>query len=188
MISSGAAADIANSDGETPLHRACEDGRMDIVRLMIDSGANIDITDNDGRTPLAMATQGVTQVFNEWTALTKDQRQVILEFGREYYSMPAWEERRHQEYPRHLRVQAAALALCVKLGGSPMGQLVGNPLSLWVGAIDAHKRRRTGDVKRREGSEIFGSRNGESMVPSDLKSDLTLDWDSPGILSGRLEI
>ena len=80
------------------------------------------------------------QVLEAWASLTECQRQAILVFGRPYYSMAPWREGRHQEYPSHLRGQAAALAMCIHAGDGPVGALRGNPLSLLVGAIDARKR------------------------------------------------
>ena len=84
----------------------------------------------------------MVQALGAWLALTEDQRWVIVHHGRPYFEMPPWRERRHREYPEHLREQVTALVICTQLGPtSPSFPLRGNPLSLLVRALDARKRR-----------------------------------------------
>jgi len=117
---------------------------VEMARLLVDSGTDQNKADIDGRTPLDVAKQegheAVVQVFEAWASLTEGQRQAIIAFGRPYYNMAPWREARHQEYPRHLRGQAAALAMSIHVGDGPIGALRGNPLALLVGAMDAQKR------------------------------------------------
>lgn len=47
--------DIANycsTEGVTPLHEVCDQGRLEIIQLLIDYGAKINVQDSDGDTPL----------------------------------------------------------------------------------------------------------------------------------------
>jgi hypothetical protein len=45
----------ASRSGFTPLHRASENGRIEVVRLLIEHGANVEMQDKYGRTPLNVA-------------------------------------------------------------------------------------------------------------------------------------
>ena len=42
-------------DLTTPLHLACQKGKVDVVRLLLDKGAAVDRADKDGATPLWIA-------------------------------------------------------------------------------------------------------------------------------------
>jgi ankyrin repeat protein len=55
LIDGGAALNVTNRPGCTPLHRACDRGREYIVRMLIDGGADLDVADRDGWTPLHQA-------------------------------------------------------------------------------------------------------------------------------------
>jgi hypothetical protein len=55
----------ASRSGFAPLHRASENGRIEVVRLLIEHGANVEAQDKYGRTPLNVA--------------SGDQREEILE-------------------------------------------------------------------------------------------------------------
>ena len=46
---------FADFAGETPLHRACYNGHLDVVRVLLEAGADLHATDNGGRTPLHRA-------------------------------------------------------------------------------------------------------------------------------------
>ncbi|KZV64105.1 ankyrin [Peniophora sp. CONT] len=46
---------IRDNHGRTALHRAAEDGRANICRLLLEHGAVVDEEDNDGKTPLQLA-------------------------------------------------------------------------------------------------------------------------------------
>ena len=56
LIAHGADPNARNMRGYTPLHRASEYGRIEIVRLLIEHGANVEVKDDEGRTPLDVAT------------------------------------------------------------------------------------------------------------------------------------
>ena len=43
------------TDGTTPLHIACEEGSVDVVRLLLDNGAEVDRANECGDTPLFIA-------------------------------------------------------------------------------------------------------------------------------------
>lgn len=45
----------SNDEGLTPLHIACDNGHIDIVRFLLANGANIEAKPKDGRTPLMHA-------------------------------------------------------------------------------------------------------------------------------------
>lgn len=47
--------DSRNNDGQTPLHLACQEGHLDVVRILISYGASLQLRDNEGRTPLDSA-------------------------------------------------------------------------------------------------------------------------------------
>ena len=72
-----------------------------------------------------------------WRALTEVQRRVIVQHGRPYFEMLAWEEGRHHEYPAHFRGQAVAMVLCSQQGSEGFPFMPGHVLSLLVGAVDA---------------------------------------------------
>lgn len=55
IIGEGAQVDWQDEDGETPLHRACYNGNMDMMMLLIDHKADIDIIDDWGESPLYYA-------------------------------------------------------------------------------------------------------------------------------------
>lgn len=44
-----------SSQGRTALHCACENGHLEVVKLLVDHGASIEVTDNNGTTPLLEA-------------------------------------------------------------------------------------------------------------------------------------
>lgn len=45
-----------NSNGETALHIACENGHTEIVQLLLDAGANVNVINkSEGQTPLHLA-------------------------------------------------------------------------------------------------------------------------------------
>lgn len=55
--------DARNTDGETSLMHACEEGKVQIVEALIEAGANVNAKDNKGLTPLMLATwDGHTKV------------------------------------------------------------------------------------------------------------------------------
>jgi protein-disulfide isomerase len=56
-LTAGAAIDVRDSWGRTPLIVALQQGKTTIAELLIERGANIAITDAWGRTPLLVATQ-----------------------------------------------------------------------------------------------------------------------------------
>jgi ankyrin repeat protein len=52
LLTLGAAVDLADDEGLTPLHFAVQWGREDIVRLLLYAGVNVDATDIHGNTAL----------------------------------------------------------------------------------------------------------------------------------------
>lgn len=57
LISSGADPNIADVDGETPLHLAARNGTTNDCRLLVARGADLHARDRNGRTPLHMAAE-----------------------------------------------------------------------------------------------------------------------------------
>jgi uncharacterized protein len=55
QLAAGADPNEKDTDGRTPLHWACQEGHIKIIRLLIKSGAPVDTTDNLGFTPLVIA-------------------------------------------------------------------------------------------------------------------------------------
>jgi ankyrin repeat protein len=47
--------DGRDNNGRTPLHLACQQGHLDVVRILISYGASLELIDNEGRTPLDLA-------------------------------------------------------------------------------------------------------------------------------------
>lgn len=54
LLARGADPNVPAWDG-TPLHRASQSGRIEIVRLLVERGASIEVRDNQGRTPMDVA-------------------------------------------------------------------------------------------------------------------------------------
>ena len=57
LVSSGYDVNVRNERGKSPLHAACYNGNMDIVKLLVHHNANINEQDHDGWTPLEAAAQ-----------------------------------------------------------------------------------------------------------------------------------
>lgn len=55
QLKQGADPNEKDTDGRTPLHWACQEGHIKIIRLLIESGAKADTADNLGFTPLVIA-------------------------------------------------------------------------------------------------------------------------------------
>ncbi|KAH7724429.1 hypothetical protein AAVH_07903 [Aphelenchoides avenae] len=47
--------DASDTDGQTPLHWACDAGHNEVVQLLVNSGADVNARDKDGLTPLHYA-------------------------------------------------------------------------------------------------------------------------------------
>lgn len=65
--SAGAEPDAANSQGVTPLHRACRFKFTEVVEKLIDAGADVNARDKEGNTPLHEASAPDTSFIN-WVA------------------------------------------------------------------------------------------------------------------------
>ena len=50
----------------TPLHVACEDGNVEVVRLLLEAGANPAMKNKEEKTPLEMSEKPVARVIREW--------------------------------------------------------------------------------------------------------------------------
>ena len=60
LVSSGASLNLRNKDGWTPLHVACRQGNVDIVRYLLDTEPQCwETSSNNGRTPLHTAGKGL---------------------------------------------------------------------------------------------------------------------------------
>jgi ankyrin repeat protein len=57
LLKHGAAANVRALNNSTPLHRAMENGSIEIVRMLLEHGANVGAKDNEGRTPLHKAAE-----------------------------------------------------------------------------------------------------------------------------------
>lgn len=54
---------IDSKDGQTPLHKSCIIGNLDILKLLIENGANLNITNKNGWYPIHLASYfGNTQI------------------------------------------------------------------------------------------------------------------------------
>src|SRR5206468_1641703 len=56
LLEHGADLEARDSQGDTPLLCAVENGDRTVVKLLLDMGANIETSDNQGNTPLLRAT------------------------------------------------------------------------------------------------------------------------------------
>lgn len=61
LLKRGANVNARNKSGTTPLLRATDLHRLDLIKLLIDSGADVDAKDNSGTMPLHIATLFSTQ-------------------------------------------------------------------------------------------------------------------------------
>ena len=52
LLDHGADANIANADGDSPLHRAVSDGFFYIAKRLVKKGSNVNLQNKEGRTPL----------------------------------------------------------------------------------------------------------------------------------------
>ena len=57
LLASGAKINVRDRAGQTPLHRAAEVGRADLVILFLHSGADVTMKDKNNRTPVEVATE-----------------------------------------------------------------------------------------------------------------------------------
>ena len=55
LIAEGAPVDWQNGDGWAPLHEASQNGRTEIVMLLLENKCNLNVTDKKGDTPLIYA-------------------------------------------------------------------------------------------------------------------------------------
>ena len=58
LLDHNANASARTRDGSTSLHRASENGRLEIARVLLEHGVDIEATNNQGQTPLQMASAG----------------------------------------------------------------------------------------------------------------------------------
>jgi len=52
LLAAGAEPDALTADGESALHLAAKDGKLDIVRALAENGATLDLPNADGKTAL----------------------------------------------------------------------------------------------------------------------------------------
>ena len=52
LLQNNADVNKTNKDGETPLHRGCKIGNLDIVKLLINNGASINLINRFGWYPI----------------------------------------------------------------------------------------------------------------------------------------
>jgi ankyrin repeat protein len=57
LLEHGADVNIRTLGNSTPLHKAAENGKVEIVRMLLEHGANVGAEDEEGKTPLHSATQ-----------------------------------------------------------------------------------------------------------------------------------
>ena len=55
LIDGGAELNSTNIWGATPLYRAVQGGKKEVVKLLVDIGADQNIADDEGKTPLTLA-------------------------------------------------------------------------------------------------------------------------------------
>lgn len=55
LLNNGANINAKNSNGETPLHIAVANGRLEDVTFLVKKGANVNIKSNNGESPLTIA-------------------------------------------------------------------------------------------------------------------------------------
>ena len=89
-----------DSDGWTPLHRACSLGHLGIVDALLDSGADPAVTDRDNRTPMHNA----TLIGN---------LEIVA-------SLSAFNPRRSNTMVRRRRLRASARTMLSRAGGWPL--------------------------------------------------------------------
>ncbi|XP_017793165.1 PREDICTED: 26S proteasome non-ATPase regulatory subunit 10-like [Habropoda laboriosa] len=54
--------DSQDADGNSALHLACEEDRIDVAKLLVANGANISLTNKQKKTPLDLATPGLMRI------------------------------------------------------------------------------------------------------------------------------
>jgi len=55
LLDYGSEVDAGDNDGRTSLHLACQQGHLDLVRLLVHKGANIEAKSHEGSTPFRVA-------------------------------------------------------------------------------------------------------------------------------------
>jgi ankyrin repeat protein len=70
LLEYGADPNTQDEYGDTPLHKAASEGRVEVVELLLVYGADPTVKDEDGRTPLDLARvkgrREVVSVIEEW--------------------------------------------------------------------------------------------------------------------------
>jgi ankyrin repeat protein len=65
LLAKGSRINEKDVNGDTPLHLAACDGKLELVRLFLSKGAEVNVKDNNRQTPLDMAKQyGRVEVAN----------------------------------------------------------------------------------------------------------------------------
>ena len=68
LLENGAAVDLADDRGQTPLLVSCLEKRPEVVQLLLDKGAAVDLADEDGKTPLNAACFRAPSCDESWNA------------------------------------------------------------------------------------------------------------------------
>lgn len=61
-----------DQDGNTPLHKACLAGRVEVVKMLLLSGVNRSLTNNKGQTPLDLVSMEKEKAMRSLVALLRD--------------------------------------------------------------------------------------------------------------------
>jgi ankyrin repeat protein len=79
-LDGGAAINVQNNNGMSPLHNAASDGDLEIVHVLLERGADINVRNNDGDTPLISAAIGAAAVRARWKSFRAQNNEHLCRF------------------------------------------------------------------------------------------------------------
>ena len=127
MLDCGADKDAADEDGFTPLHDACEEGRLEIIKLLLQRGATPIQEDEEDEEGEPLFPEESNALLRKWHALTPARRNAVLRLGWDYIDVPTrWTTQNHSQFPADFQQTVVAIALAWQLPLVPFNRKPGD--------------------------------------------------------------